>query len=102
MKLTPLTTMISRIANFVADLEGLGFFLTLIIGVGLLGYLGVSWLFHLANSGQYFLALAVAGLLFVSVALALLRIPFAQILILGSAIVCGTAFFLGYGYALLP
>lgn len=94
--------MISRIANFVSDLESLGFFLTLIIGVGLLGYLGVSWLFHLANSGQYFVALAVASLLFVSVALALLRIPLAQIIVLGSAIVCGTAFLLGYGNVLLP
>jgi hypothetical protein len=94
--------MISRTANFVSDLESLGFFLTLVIGVGLLGYLGVSWLYHLANSGQYFVALAVAALLFVSVALALLRIPLAQILVLGSAIVCGTAFLLGYGNLLLP
>ena len=94
--------MISRIANFVSDLESLGFFLTLIIGVGLLGYLGVSWLYLLANSGQYFVALAVAGLLFVSVALALLRIPLAKILVLGSAIICGTAFLLGYGSVLLP
>jgi hypothetical protein len=94
--------MISRIANFVADLESLGFFLTLLVGVGLLGYLGVSWLFHLGNSGQYLVAIAVGGLLFGSVAMALLRIPLAQIVVLGSAIVCGTAFVLGYGNVLLP
>lgn len=94
--------MISRIANFVTDLESLGFLLTLIIGIGLLGYLGVSWLFHLATSGQYLVALIVAVFLFGSVTTALLRIPLAQVLVLGSAIVCGTAFLLGYGNALLP
>lgn len=94
--------MISRIANFVSALEGLGFFLALIIGVGLLGYLGVSWLIHWVASGRYFVALAVAGLLFGSVAMAMLRMPIAQIIVLGSAITCSTAFFLGYGNALLP
>jgi len=94
--------MISRIANFVSDLESLGFLLTLLFGIGLLGYLGVSWLFHLANSGQYLVAFLVAGLLFASVAMALLRIPLAQISVLGCAIVCGTAFLLGYGNVLLP
>ena len=94
--------MISRIANFVSDLESLGFFLTVLFGICLLGYLGVSWLFHFANSGQYLVALFAAGFLFASVAMALLRIPLAQILVLGSAIVCGTAFLLGYGNVLLP
>lgn len=94
--------MISRLARFVGDLEGLGFLVTLIIGVGLLGYVGMSWLSHLASTGQYELALAVAGSLLAAVVTALLRIPLAQIFVLGSAMVCGTAFLLGYGNVLLP
>lgn len=94
--------MISRIANLISDLEGTGFLLTLIFGAGLLGYLGITWLIHLAKVGSYFVALAVAVSLSASVALALLRIPLAQIVVLGSAIICGTAFLLGYGNVLLP
>ena len=94
--------MISRIANFVSNLEGLGFVFTLIVGVGLLGYVGLSWLFYLANSGQYLVALAVASLILTAITMALLRIPVAQILVLGSSIVCGTAFSLGYSNVLLP
>lgn len=94
--------MISRIANLISDLEGLWFFLTLIIGIGVLGYVGVSWLLHLANSGHYLVTFTVAALLLFSVALAFLRIPMAQIIVLGGAIICGTAFVLGYGNALLP
>jgi hypothetical protein len=94
--------MISPIAKFILGLEIYGFLLTLIIGVGFDAYLGVSWMIHWVNSGEYLVALLVAGLLCTVVALALLRIAVAQILVFGSAIICGTALFLGYGEILLP
>lgn len=94
--------MISRIANLISDLEGLWFLLTLTIGIGVLGYLGVSWFLHFAISAHYLAAFTLAALLLTSVALALLRIPLAQIVVLGGAIISGTAFVLGYGNALLP
>jgi len=94
--------MISRLANFVADFEGLGFVATLVLGIGLLGYLSASWLLHLARSGLYFGAFAVAALFLGAAILSALRIPAAQIVVLGSAIVCSTAFLLGYANVLLP
>jgi hypothetical protein len=94
--------MITRFANFISDLDGLWFLLSLILGVGVLGYVSVTWLVHLAGAGQYLVALGLAGLSLASVALALFRVPFAQIIVLGCAIVCGTAFLLGYGNVLLP
>ncbi|MCW5625640.1 MAG: hypothetical protein KIT73_13080 [Burkholderiales bacterium] len=94
--------MISRLAKFFADLDGLWFSVTLVASVGLLGYVGMSWLSHLASAGQYVLALAVAGALLVAAATALLRIPVAQMVVLGSAVACGAGFLLGYGNVFLP
>jgi hypothetical protein len=94
--------MISRIANLVASFESWGFLLTLILGVALLGYTCVLWLIHWLAIGSYLLALTTAFLLCLLVTFAFRRVPLAQILVFGSAIICGTAFFLGHGNLLLP
>lgn len=97
-----LATMISRIANLVTAWDGLWLILTVIAGVGLLGYVGVAWLIHFVSEGRYLFTAVVSVLLLVSVSAALLRIPAAQIAVLGGAIICGAAFLMGFGNALLP
>jgi len=94
--------MISRIANLVTAWDGLWLILTVIAGVGLLGYVGVTWLIYLVGEGRYLFTAAVSALLLVSVSGVLLRIQAAQIAVLGGAVICGTAFLMGYGNALLP
>ena len=94
--------MISRFANFISGVGALELLLSLILGIGILGYVSVTWLLHLVGAGQYLIASGLASLSLGSIALALLRVPFAQIIVLGCAIVCGTAFLLGYGNVLLP
>lgn len=94
--------MISRISNLVTAWDGLWLILTVIAGVGLLGYVGVTWLIYLVGEGRYLFAAVVSALLLVSISGALLRIQVARIAVLGGAVICGTAFLMGYGNALLP
>jgi len=98
----PIADALDRIAGFVGTLEGLGLLVTVIAGVGVLGYVGVSWLTHFVGHAQY-LAAGAAGLLgFLAMAAAFARIPAALIVVFGGAAVCGTAFLSGYGSVLLP
>lgn len=94
--------MIQRIASLIAAWDGFWLIFTVIAGVGLLGYVGVAWLIYLAGEGRYLFTAVVLALLLVSVSGALLRIPAAQITVLGGAVICGTAFLMGYGNVLLP
>lgn len=94
--------MISRIANLVGNLEGLSLLFTVIAGVGLLGYVGFTWLIYLVGQGQYLIAVSISLLSLPLVAGAFLRIPIAQIVVFGCAVICGTAFLMGYGNVLLP
>jgi len=98
----PIADAVDQIAGVAGTLEGLGLFVTVIAGVGLLGYVGVSWLVHFVAHTQY-LAASAAGLLgLLAVAAAFARIPAALIVVFGGAAVCGTAFLSGYGDVLLP
>lgn len=94
--------MIYRIANFFSDLDALIFILSIIVSVALFGYVASSWLIHFVSVGSYLIAAFVAGILLVLVVATLLRIPLAQIVVLGSASICGTAFLLGYDKVVFP
>lgn len=94
--------MISRIANLVSSLEGISLLFTVVVGLGVGGYVGGVWVIHLVRSGQYLLAAALGGGLAIAGALALFRVPLAQIIVFGGAMVCGAAMLLGYGSTLLP
>ena len=94
--------MVSRILDFFSGIDGLVIFFTAVTGVGLLGYVGVSWLIHFVGQSQYFSA---AGLILGSalvVAASFVRIPGALIALAASAMACGTGFLLGYGYVFMP
>lgn len=94
--------VISKVVDAITSLEGLAFLATLVVGVGLLGYVGTAWLVHFSRAGQYFAAIAVAAVSLAVSALALVRVPLAQTFVLGGAIFCGTAFILGYGHTITP
>ena len=94
--------MIRRIANAVSTLEGLSLLLSVLFGVGCLAFVGVNWGIHFVSLGQY---LAAGAIVLVSVVIALAamaRIPAAQILLFGSAVVIATAFSLGASNLVMP
>lgn len=94
--------MIRRIANFVSDLPGFLFLTILVFGVGALGYVAVMWTMHLMAATHYVYAAAL-GIVAVLVTLfATLRVPLAQFILLGAAIVVGVAFATGTQNILLP
>lgn len=94
--------MISRIANAVGALEGLSYLLTVVAGVGCLGYVAITWVIHLVSEGKYLVAVVSAcGVLSVS-ALAAVRVPIALWLFFGTAAVLGTVFLMGAGNIVMP
>jgi len=94
--------MVSRILEFFSSIDGLVISLTTIAGVGLLGYVGASWLIFLVGQSQYFLTLGICGAAILLVAASISRIPDALIVFFGSTMACGTGFLLGYGYVFMP
>ncbi|WP_227814066.1 hypothetical protein [Nitrogeniibacter aestuarii] len=98
----PIADALDRITGFAGTLVGLGLFATVVSGVGLLGYIGVSWLVHFVAHAQYLVASVAALLGLLAVATAFSRIPAALIVVVGGAVVCATAFLSGYGNVLLP
>jgi hypothetical protein len=94
--------MISWIANIIGGFEGLSYLLTAVVGVGCLGYVAVTWVIHLVNSGQHLVAAAVVvGAVTVS-AFAAVRVPVALWLFFGTAAALGTVFLMGAGNVVLP
>jgi hypothetical protein len=94
--------MIRRIANAFSDLEGLAFLATLLVGLGVLGYVSVKWLIYLFTSGHYFFAGAAGLVTLLLFLFAVLRVPLAQLVLFGSFIVVGTAFLTNSFGLLLP
>ena len=94
--------MIRRIANAVADLEGLSFIATLVIGIAALGYVVVRWTLHLVAAAQYLYAGALCILALLILLLATLRIPAAQLALLGAAFVVGVGYVTGTQGFFLP
>ena len=48
-----LANVLDRIVSLVVDLNSLGFIVTIIVGLGLCGYVVVTWLTHLVGHSQY-------------------------------------------------
>ena len=94
--------MISRIANAVSTLEGISLVLSILVGLGCLAFVGVSWAAHFVSRGDYFSAVAIVLVSAVIALAAMARIPIALILLFGSAIVLGTAFSLGASNLVMP
>lgn len=94
--------MIGRIANAVSSFEGLSLFLSVLVGVGCLAFVAVSWGMHFFSSGHYVAAGVIAlGAMVVSAG-AVARIPVALLLLFGSAVVLGTAFSVGASNVVMP
>jgi len=94
--------MISRIANAFGFLDALSYFLTAVVGVGCIGYVVVTWVIHLANTGQYFVAAALVFVVLTVSAFAAVRVRIALWLFFGSAAVLGTVFLFGASNGVLP
>jgi hypothetical protein len=94
--------MIGRIANAFGALDALSCFLSVVVGVGCIGYVVVTWAIHLVNTGQYFVATASALVVLTVSAFAAVRVPIALWLFFGSAALLGTAFLIGAGSVVLP
>jgi hypothetical protein len=94
--------MIGRFANAAGVLEGLSYLLTVVAGVGCLGYVAFTWVVHFVSEGKYLIAgVSGFGVLLVS-AFAAVRIPIALWIFFGSAAVLGTVFLMGAGNIVMP
>ncbi|MCE1183243.1 MAG: hypothetical protein LWW81_13235 [Rhodocyclales bacterium] len=94
--------MNSRISNFFYSLDLLDSLLSLVLSIGMLTYVGMTWILHFLDLGMNLAALALAALLLGTFALALLRFISAQIIILGTAVICGCTISLGFSQYLFP
>jgi hypothetical protein len=77
--------MIRRIAHFVADLYGLLFLAVLAFGIGALGYVAAKWVMHLIAAAHYVYAGALCISALLVLLFAALRVPIAQLMLLGYA-----------------
>lgn len=94
--------MIRWIADLMAGLEVLSYFLPVVLGIGCIAYVTFTWVIHWVNNGQYLAAAtSTLGVLTVS-AFAALRIPIALWLFFGTAALLGTVFLMGSGHVVLP
>ena len=94
--------MIRWISDLTSGLEVLSYFLTVVLGVGCIGYVTLTWVIHWVHKGQYLAAAtSTLGVLTVS-AFAALRMPIALWLFFGTAAVLGTVFLMGGGNVVLP
>lgn len=97
-----LSAGIGAIVDVEVSLQALSFVVTVLAGLGVFGYVTVSWFLHLLEERHYVLSF---GLLVVTLAAGIgtiARIPVAMLAVFGSAMICGTALFLGVGHVLLP
>jgi len=94
--------MISRIANAVGSWEGISLFLSVLVGVGCLALVAVSWGMHFISSGHYFAAGAIALVSVVVSLAAAVRVPVALLFLFCSAVVVGTAFSVGASNVVMP
>ncbi len=90
----------------IGDMAGLGELLevaiTVLVGIGGLGYVGFTWLMSFVHRGQYFAAVALVFVATVILSLAVARVPLALFILFGGAAVIGTTFFIGVGNIFLP
>ncbi len=94
--------LIGAIVDIEVSLQFLGIVVSILVGLGVFGYVTVTWLLHLIEKGHYVVSFGLSVVLLAAAAGAIARIPIAMLLVFGSAMVCGTAFLLGAGNVLLP
>jgi len=94
--------MISRITNFESGPGLLGLIFTLVLAMGLLGYIIFSWLFYLVDQGHYLIAALLMVPSLILIAGTVLRATAARMIVFGSALICGAVYLSGYGAWLLP
>ena len=94
--------MLKRTADFASTLETIGFLATIVLGVGCLGFVAVTWAQHMFASGRLALGGVVCAGSVALAAAAVARIPVALVILLGSAVVVGTAFLLDAGSIIMP
>lgn len=96
------SALFGAIVDIEVSLQFLGIVVSVIVGLGVFGYVTVSWLLHFIEKGHYVLSFCSSVVLLAAAIGTIARIPIAMLVVFGSAMVCGTAFFLGAGNVLLP
>ena len=94
--------MISRLAKAAMAWEGLGFLISLVLGLGVLAFVVAEWVLHFVRDGRFFLAAATLVPSVLVGVFAIVRAPLALLLLFGSAAVTGVAFLSGAINVLLP
>ena len=94
--------MIKKIASAVSDLDGFAFVASIAVGVAALGYVIVRWTIRFVETDHYVWAVAICSFALSIATLAIVRSPFAQLFIVGSAIVVGVGFATGTQHFFLP
>ena len=75
---------------------------SLVVGLGVAGFIASTWVLHFSRTGYYLVAgLVAAAATIISVA-AIARVPLAMIALLGGAAAAGTALLTGTLQLLLP
>ncbi|MBL8397220.1 MAG: hypothetical protein JNL84_03600 [Candidatus Accumulibacter sp.] len=97
-----MSALIGAIVDVEVLLQFMVIAVSVVVGLGLFGYVTVSWLLHFIEKGRYLLSFGLSLVLLVAAFGTIARIPIAMLLVFGSAMVCGTALFLGAGDVLLP
>ncbi len=82
--------------------DALFLLLTVVAGVGCIGYVAMTWVLHFVNAGQYLAVAALASVLVTVSAFAAVRVPIALLLFFGTAAVLASAFSMGAGNVVLP
>ena len=94
--------MLTRILSFFSSLDGLSLLLTVVVGVGCLAFVSVTWVLHLVATGRLILAATVARVSVLLSLAAMARIPIAVLLLCASAVVVAVAMTSGASGLVLP
>jgi hypothetical protein len=86
----------------IIDWESTAEFVGVICGLGVLGYIGATWVMLLWSRGSYAIAITASVTGVVLTLLALARIPIALILVFGAAAISIVAFLSGHLGIFLP
>lgn len=82
--------------------ETIVYFIGVIAGLGILGYIVSDWFISFWSRGSYAAAVILAAAGIFLAGLALVRVPVALIIVFGGAAISATAFFTGHLNLLLP
>ncbi|MPQ55915.1 hypothetical protein [Duganella sp. FT27W] len=91
-----------KILERLLELENAAEFIGVICGLGILGYIGTTWVLALWSLGSYAIAVTASIAGAALALLALVRIPIALIIVFGAAAISIVAFLAGQLGILLP